>query len=165
MKYFKRVLVPFFSMALLMTLYQVSKYLLLKGEYSILQSHIMTIVFTSLVATVVSICMMNWTERVERRTTELSLREARLQTLEATMYTVHHIVNNFLNRLLMIRLESEKNGKLSESTLEQLEADIAEVSKQLVELGKIKDPEDSSAFSKLFPQKTSPNHCIDHVLK
>ena len=148
---FKRTLVAFFSMALLMTIYQVGKYHLLEGEYTIWQSHIMTIVFTSLIATIVSLCMANWIERIERRTKELELREARLQTLEATMYTVQHIVNNFLNRLQLIGLEIEDDGKLSESTIERLEADIAEVSKQMTELGEIREPGDPAAFDKFFP--------------
>jgi len=165
MKYVQRILVPFFSMALLMTLYQVGKYHLLKGEYTIWQSHIMTIMFTSLLATIISLFTMNWTARIERRRKELDLREARLETLEATMYTVHHIVNNFLNRLQLIRLETAENGKLSESTIEKLEADIVEVSRQMVELGEIKEPEDPAAFSKFFPQKTLSNHLVDHDLK
>lgn len=134
-----------------MTLYQITKFYFLKGQYTIWESHIMTIVFTSLVATIVSLCMIKRTEKIERRTKKLRLREARMRTLEKTMYTVHHIVNNFLNRLLMIRLETETNGKLSESTLEQLEADISEVSSQLIEIGEIKEPEDPTAFNKFFP--------------
>lgn len=141
----------FFSMALLMTIYQVSKYHLLEGEYTIWQSHIITIVFTSLIATVVSLCMTNWIERIDRITKELELREARLQTLETTMYTVQHIVNNFLNRLLLIGLEIEDDGKLSKSTIEQLEADIAKVSKQLTELSEIREPGDPAAFKKFLP--------------
>ena len=151
MKCFKRTLVAFFSMALLMTIYQVSKYHLLEGEYTIWQSHIITIVFTSLIATVVSLCMTNWIERIDRITKELELREARLQTLETTMYTVQHIVNNFLNRLLLIGLEIEDDGKLSKSTIEQLEADIAKVSKQLTELSEIREPGDPAAFKKFLP--------------
>ena len=138
-------------MALLMTIYQVSKYHLLEGEYTIWQSHIITIVFTSLIATVVSLCMTNWIERIDRITKELELREARLQTLETTMYTVQHIVNNFLNRLLLIGLEIEDDGKLSKSTIEQLEADIAKVSKQLTELSEIREPGDPAAFKKFLP--------------
>lgn len=151
MKYLKKVLTPFFLTALLMTLYQTSKFYFLNGQYTIWESHIMTIIFTSVVATIVSLFMIRWTEKIERKTKKLTLREARLRTLEKTMYTVHHIVNNFLNRLLVIRLETEANGRLSESTLEQLEADITEVSRQLIEIGEIKEPENPAAFTKFFP--------------
>ncbi len=151
MKCLKRALVAFFSMALLMTIYQVSKYHLLEGEYTIWQSHIMTIVFTSMIATIISLCMTNWIEKIDRMTRELELREARLQTLEATMYTVQHIINNFLNRLQLIGLEIEDDGKLSKSTIERLGADIEEVGKQMTELGEIKEPGDPAAFKKFFP--------------
>lgn len=154
MKYLRRIVLPFVATAFLMSLYQVSKYLLLKGEYTLLQSHIMTIVFTSLIATIVSLSMINWTERIEKRKKEVELREARLVTLQTTMYTVHHIFNNFLNLLVLIHLEAEENGKISPSTLEKLETDIKVVSEQLVELSELEDPGNSAEFGKFFPPTT-----------
>ncbi|MBI4792548.1 MAG: hypothetical protein HY789_07475 [Deltaproteobacteria bacterium] len=151
MQYVKRIFLPFFLMAFVMSLYQVIKFFLLKGEYTIWESHIMTIVFTSLLATIVSLCLTNWTERIEKRRMEVELREARVRTLQATMRTVQHIVNNFLNCLMLIRLEAEEEGTISKNSLEKLEANILEVSKQLIELGELDDPGNTAEFRKFFP--------------
>ena len=65
-KNIKMALFAFTATALLMTVYQLGKFYLLRGEYSIWQSHIMTIVFTSLIATIVALSMTNWLERLNR---------------------------------------------------------------------------------------------------
>lgn len=151
MKYMKMVFLPFVLTSILMTIYQVGKFYLLEGKYTIWQSHIITIIFTSLIATIVSLSMMNWVEKIETRKKEIELQEARLRTLKITMRTVHHIVNNFLNRLLLIQLESEEKGTISEESLKKLEEDITAVSRQLMELGDLENPGDSEEFKKFFP--------------
>ncbi|MCK9295515.1 MAG: hypothetical protein M0P70_10570 [Desulfobulbaceae bacterium] len=153
MKYLKRIFLPFIFMALVMTLYQVVKFYLLQGHYTIWESHLMTIVFSSVLATCVSLALSNWTEKIEKRRVEVELREARLRTLQATMHTVQHIVNNFLNCVMLIRFEAEEDGAISKDSLDKLEAKIQEVSKQLVEIGELDDPGNSEEFSKFFPPK------------
>lgn len=157
MKYIKMVLLPFLATAALMTVYQIGKFYLFEGHYTIWQSHIMTIFFTSLIATTVSISMVNWVERVEKSKREVALREARLKTLQITMHTVHHIVNNFLNRLLLFKLETEEHGTISQASLEKLEADISVISKQLAELSELENPSNSEEFDKFFPMKAQKN--------
>jgi hypothetical protein len=152
MKILKKIFLPFFSMAFLMTLFQTGKFYLLKGTYTIWQSHVITIVFTSLIATIVSLVMVSRTERIENRKKQLELRESKIRTLQITMFTVHHIVNNFLNRLHLIRMEAEEEGNISEQTLEKLESDIADVSRKLVALSELEHPEDPENFNQFFPQ-------------
>lgn len=151
MQYIKRIFLPFLLMAFVMSLYQGIKFYLLKGEYTIWESHFMTIVFTSLLATIVSLSLTNWTERIEKRRKEVELREARVRTLQTTMRTVQHIVNNFLNCLMLIRLEAEEEGTISKNSLEKLESNILEVSKQLIELSELDDPGNTAEFRKFFP--------------
>ena len=153
MKYLKRIFLPFILMAIVMTLYQVIKFYLLQGHYTIWESHLMTIVFSSVLATCVSLALSNWTEKIEKRRVEVELREARLRTLQATMHTVQHIVNNFLNCVMLIRFEAEEDGAISKDSLDKLEAKIQEVSKQLVEIGELEDPGNSEEFRKFFPPK------------
>ena len=153
MKYLKRIFLPFILMAIVMTLYQVIKFYLLQGHYTIWESHLMTIVFSSVLATCVSLALSNWTEKIEKRRVAVELREARLRTLQATMHTVQHIVNNFLNCVMLIRFEAEEDGAISKDSLDKLEAKIQEVSKQLVEIGELDDPGNSEEFSKFFPAK------------
>ena len=150
MKNIKLVFLTFLATTLLMTFYQVGKFYLFKGEYTIWQSHIMTIFFTALISTIISLAMINWVEKIAKKQQEIELREARLRTLNITMHTVHHIVNNFLNRLLLIRLEAEEQGTISKEVLEKLENDIAQTSEKLVELSELQHPEDSGEFNKFL---------------
>ncbi|MCB2183319.1 MAG: hypothetical protein KQH63_14895 [Desulfobulbaceae bacterium] len=152
MRILKKIFLPFFSMAVLMTLFQSGKFYLLQGTYTIWQSHVITIVFTSLIATIVSLLMVNRTEKIENKKKELELRESKIRTLQITMFTVHHIVNNFLNRLLLIRIEAEEEGTISQQTLEKLETDISDVSRKLVALSELEHPENPENFSQFFPQ-------------
>ena len=151
MNILKNIFLPFFAMAILMTLFQTGKFYLLHETSTIWQSHVITIVFTSLIATIVSLLMVNRTEKIENKKKELELRESKIKTLKITMFTVHHIVNNFLNRLLLIRMEAEEKGTISQETLAKLESDIEEVSKKLVALSELEHPEKPETFDKFFP--------------
>ena len=151
MKNLKKIFLPFFAMAFIMTLFQWGKFYLFAGTYTIWQSHVITIVFTSLIASIVSMFMMNLTERIEKEKKELELRESKIRTLKITMFTVHHIVNNFLTRLQLIRVEAEEEGTISQESLEKLEKDISEVSEKLVALSEIEHPDSADDFSKFFP--------------
>ncbi|MEJ2689023.1 MAG: hypothetical protein P8130_03575 [Deltaproteobacteria bacterium] len=59
MKIFKNIFLPFFAMAVLMTLFQTGKFYLFHETFTIWQSHVTTIVFTSLIASIVSLLMVN----------------------------------------------------------------------------------------------------------
>ena len=88
---------------------------------------------------------------IERRKRERDLREAQLRTVEAVMRPVSHIVNNFLQRLMIIRYEIEENGTLSDSVMKKLEADIANVAGQIAQLSYIDNPWEPGAFRRFFP--------------
>ena len=67
----------------------------------------------------------------------IELQEQRLRVLRATMRTVQDIVNNFLNSLVLFRLEAEDKGGLSESSLQSMDALIKETSAKLNALGEL----------------------------
>lgn len=60
----------------------------------------------------------------------IEVQEQRLRVLRATVRTVQDIVNNFLNNLLLFRLEAEKSA-LSQSSLQQMDSLIAETGAKL----------------------------------
>ena len=59
--------------------------------------------------------------------------EQKLRVLKATMRTVHHIVNNFLNNLQLFRLEAE--GLLSDESLELFDSLVQQTAADLKKLG------------------------------
>lgn len=68
--------------------------------------------------------------RREREHT-IELQDQRLKVLRATVRTVQDIVNNFLNNLLLFRLEAEENHALSNSSLQLMDSLIAETGAKL----------------------------------
>jgi len=76
--------------------------------------------------------------RIRReRDRTIELQDQRLRVLRATMRTVQDIVNNFLNNLLLFRLEAEESKALSDSSLELLDSLITETGDKLKTLGDV----------------------------
>ena len=61
----------------------------------------------------------------------------RLRVLRATMYTVHDVVNNFLNSLHLLRLEAEDDGGWSAESLARFDAIVRQTTGKLTELGEL----------------------------
>jgi hypothetical protein len=74
-------------------------------------------------------------QREKERTIEL--QDQRLKVLQATVRTVQDIVNNFLNNLLLFRLEAEESRALSDTSLQQMESLIVETGDKLKALGEL----------------------------
>lgn len=67
----------------------------------------------------------------------IELQAQRLEVLRATMRTVQDIVNNFLNNLMLFRLEAEEKHALSESSLKLMDSLITETGAKLNALGEL----------------------------
>ncbi len=74
-----------------------------------------------------------------RRKRELEIQQQRLRVLKATMTTVHDIVNNAFNGLVLVRLEGESGKPLNRESLRLMDSIIQETSRKLKELGNLDD--------------------------
>lgn len=74
------------------------------------------------------------TRNVRRIREKNTLHKGRLQAVRSTMTSVHDIVNNALNNLVLIRLEAEKTQALSPQTLAEFERLIEDTAAQLREI-------------------------------
>jgi len=72
----------------------------------------------------------------ERSRKEHELEHKRLKALKATMSTVHHIVNNFLNNTHLFIFEAREN-RLTPESIDTLEKLIHETAGELRELGEV----------------------------
>lgn len=63
------------------------------------------------------------------------IREQRLRVMQATMRTVQHIVNNFLNNLQLFRLDAE--GLVDEASLKLIDTLSHQVATELTALGNL----------------------------
>ncbi|MFC1503356.1 hypothetical protein ACFL53_03260 [Pseudomonadota bacterium] len=65
---------------------------------------------------------------------KLEVQEERVKVLRATMKTVHEIVNNFLNNLLLFRLEAEEKNALEPESLALMDSIIQDTATKLKKL-------------------------------
>ncbi len=62
---------------------------------------------------------------------QIQIQTHRLRVLKATMTTVNDIVNNFLNIVLLFRIEAESENGLSQESLNSLETTIRKTTQKL----------------------------------
>ena len=67
------------------------------------------------------------------------IQEEKLKVLKATMYTVQGIIGNFLNNLLILKLEIIHNKTLSSESLHTLEAIIQDTSQRINNLTNLEE--------------------------
>ncbi|WP_299012932.1 hypothetical protein [uncultured Photobacterium sp.] len=97
---------------------------------------------------------------------KLEVEKERVKTLRATMNTVHDIVNNFLNQLLLFQFEAEENKTLEPKSIILMESiiqDTATKLKNLGELDSITEQQMANGKIKIGNEKESPQHSIGGV--
>lgn len=88
---------------------------------------------------------------------EIEKDQARLQTLQTTMATVHDVVNNFLQSLLLFRLEAEKSQALSEESLKLFDGLVSDTSSKLKTIADLESVVEKSADSGITTLDLSPD--------
>jgi hypothetical protein len=76
--------------------------------------------------------------RISRRKQE-AMRQERMRIFQATMATVHDLVNNALNNLQLLRMEAEEINALRPESLELFDAVVHSTAKQLTLLGSVEE--------------------------
>ncbi len=79
---------------------------------------------------------MDWSRAWRRRRQLERIEEAKLRALRVTMRTVQHVVNTFLNDLIL--LEVEAANILPQEMLDRLDDRVQEIAEQLKALGDVK---------------------------
>lgn len=135
-----------------MTLYEGCKESIFHGTLTPWQSHTITIIVTSLLATVAVIMARARAVALLAKEKEVEVHFQKLQTVRLLLEAVNHIVNNFLNHFQLIKLEMEDTGKINEATLKLLDESIEETGKQIRVLESIKDPADKAHYDTIYPR-------------
>ena len=78
---------------------------------------------------------LDWSRARQRKRLQSEIEEAKLRTLRATMRTVQHLVNTFLNDLIL--LEVEAANTLPQEMLDRLDDRVQDIAKQLKALGDV----------------------------
>ena len=86
------------------------------------------------------------------QTNKLKVSERKkIEVYETMIKATHHILNNYLNRMMLFRLEAEKSNDFDPNVLAKYEETIDETVKQIKKLENIDDPDAKTIEKRLNP--------------
>lgn len=144
--------VLFFIVALIMTIFEVIKEAIFKGELTPWQSHTITILVTAFLAVFAALALRSWSENILKKEQMLNLQQQKIHTLNLILKAVHHIVNNFLIHFRFIRRDIKENNSVRKETMEILDSSIQEVVQQLKILEELKEPDKEESYEGIYPK-------------
>lgn len=151
--------VLFLVVALIMTLYEVIKEIIFNGTLTPWQSHTITILITSFLATFAAVSIRSWSESILKKEQILKLQQQNIQlqhksirTFNLTLSAVQNIVNDFVIHYRFIKRDLKKDGYVSKEAMEVLDSSIQEVIQQLEILKELKDPDKEESFKEIYPE-------------
>ncbi|NOK62640.1 MAG: hypothetical protein GFH27_549333n128 [Chloroflexi bacterium AL-W] len=77
------------------------------------------------------------TRRLQRIRTAATVQRERLAVLRSTMRTVLDIVNNFLNTMMLFKVDAERSGALEPDMLSMMDRVISQTAEQLKQLANV----------------------------
>ena len=151
--------VLFFAVAVIMAVFEVIKEVIFKGALTPWQSHTITILVTSFLATFTALVIRSWSENILKKEQILKLQQQNIKlqqknihTFNLTLNTVHHIVNNFVIHYRFIMRDVREDGSVRKEAVEVLDASIQEVAQQLKVLEELKDPEQEESYKGFYQE-------------
>ena len=135
----------FLVVALIMAAYEAVKEVIFNGALTPWQSHAITILVTSFLATFAAVIIRSWSENILKKEQILKLQQQKINTSNQILREVNHIVNNFLHQFQLIRLDVKRSGTVKEETMEFLDLNIKTVAQQLKILEELKEPDEEKS--------------------
>ena len=152
--------VLFIVVALIMTVYEVIKEIIFKGALTPWQSHTITILVTSFLATLAAVTIRSWSESILKREhilklqqQNIKLQQKSIRTSNLTLKAVQNIVNDFLIHYRFIMRDVKKDGSVSKEAMEVLDSSIQEVVQQLEILEEMKNPDMEESYKNFYPER------------
>ena len=106
-------------------------HMLLEQEGKHFTAHLFSIIFLSLIASLISLVLLKRYEKYEKRKKDLELRETKINQSIDAISKCQDVFGNFMNGLLLIELEVQERGSISRSTLDSLRLQMDDVSQNL----------------------------------
>jgi hypothetical protein len=148
--------VLFLVVALVMTVYEVIKEIIFKGALTPWQSHIITILVTSFLATFAAVSIRSWSESILKKEQililqqqNIKLQQRNIRTFNLTLNAVQNIVNDFVIHYRFIKRDLKNDGTVSKEAMGILDSSIQEVIQQLEILKELKDPDKEESFKEI----------------
>ncbi|GAB3093546.1 hypothetical protein G8770_06610 [Aestuariicella hydrocarbonica] len=148
------LIMVFCLVATVMFVYEFIKEWLFDGSLSPWQSHAITIVVTSFLATFAACLLRSWSNKLLLQQQTLELERQKAVSMRLMLSATQHIVNNLLNQFQLIQLEAEQ-GEVKQETLDLLERSVAEAKEQIRLLESIDDPARKESYDRFYPEKNA----------
>jgi len=150
----------FLVVAVIMTVYEVIKEVIFKGALTPWQSHTITILVTSFLATFAAVTIRSWSESILKREQilklqqqNINLQQKSIRASNLTLKAVQNIVNDFLIHYRFIMRDVNKDGSVSKEAMEVLDSSIQEVVQQLEILEEMKNPDKEESYKEFSPER------------
>lgn len=119
------------------TAYEVLKEVLLHGQLTPWESHLMTIVYSAVISGLTAWFFGGELRLVMERANEADIIREREKTHEATMAAAYHYLNNLMNSVSLMNMELDATGTIDKEILKEINSSISKMSQELRELGQI----------------------------
>ena len=136
--------VIFLTSASSMTLYEIAKQFIFGSKLTLWQSHVITILFTSIIATVIAGILEKRLHEQHESIKELEVLDERQKTHKAMLQATSHYINNALNQLQVFTMELEAPGTFDQSILDEAKKAIRKSSRDISELSMMENPSHES---------------------
>ncbi|MEM8532263.1 MAG: hypothetical protein AAGF95_15565 [Chloroflexota bacterium] len=93
-------------------------------------------IFLGLIVVIIGV-VFDLTRRLQKIQTAAMVERERAAVLRSTMRTVLDIVNNFLNTIMLFKIEAERSGALKSDMLSMMDHTIFQTSEQLKQLASV----------------------------
>lgn len=110
----------FIYFSILMTCFETIKDVL-ASDFSKTQSHLVTILFTSILASAISLIIY---KKVSAYKNIVTQNEMQLEVYKSAMSATQHYLNNTLNMFELIKYEFEEDGAVSNNTFQLLQREL-----------------------------------------
>lgn len=127
----KFFLVVFVITSLIISVDQLSVHFLMEQKCYHFPEHFFTVIFLSLLAAFISLLFFNKYERYQKQKKEFELRETKVKQSVEAISKCQDVIGNFMNGLLLIELEVQEKGSVSEATIESLRMQMDSVNKSI----------------------------------
>ncbi len=144
------IIVSTLMTAIIMSTFEFVKEIIVPDSLSRWESHIMTIIFTTLLSLLISTILIYRYRDVRRKQELMRLKKEKLKTLKQAMFNANHYVNNLSNNLQLVQMELDNKKSVSQETVEMLTGAIHDTTLELNKLSNIDDPFDEKGFNIFF---------------
>jgi len=143
---YRYIATAFVATFVAMFFYEYLKEELNDGSLTRWGSHWITIIFTSCLASVITLILIGRYNELQQRARIAEEKLVKLSMLRKVMDKVNHHLNNLVQNMEIIELELEDEEAISPKTIQTLKKNIKETGEEMRRLSDLDDPDKEDVF-------------------